>query len=351
MTINPKDYMHSLGSLVIGSRMNRLSELFMNDVKKYYAANEIDFEPRWYGLFNLIANEPEITLAAAAEKLGLTHSAISQIASKMTEKNLIQIKKSQSDERAKCLSLTTEGKKVQKRMEPVWVILRSAVDDILREAGVPLPDLLHKIEQAHGRKSLYERAANQEPLIRPARKVNIIDYVPGNPLHRHAFASLNREWVEKYFVVEQVDEDFFQNPESLTFDLGGTIIFAEVDGELVGTVALVKRDDGFEFSKMAVSPRFQGLGIGRKVAEAMIERAAKMGLQHIRLLSNRMLSPAITLYKSLGFYEIPIKKNLYARSDIAMQLDIKTAKKSKSGGLSNATDGGLKANAKRRKAG
>lgn len=315
--------MNSLGSLVLGSRMNRLSELFMNDVKKYYAANDIDFEPRWYALFNLIASEPEITIATAAERLGLTHSAISQMAAKMARKNIISVKKSASDERAKCLSLTSKGESVGKKMEPVWVILRSAVDDILREAGVPLPDLLLQVEQSYMRKSFYERAANQEPLIRPARVVNIVDYVPGNPLHRHAFASLNREWVEKYFVVEQVDEDFFQNPESITFDLGGTIIFAEVDGELAGTVALVKRDDGYEFSKMAVSPRFQGLGIGRKIAEAMIERSRKMGLPYIRLMSNRKLTPAISLYKSLGFYEIPMQSNLYARSDISMQLDLK----------------------------
>ena len=78
-------------------------------------------------------------------------------------------------------------------------------------------------------------------------------------------------------------------------------------GSVVGTVALKSHAGGvFELTKMAVSNKFQGKKIGRALAEAAIARARSSGAKKIILYSNTMLEPAIALYRSLGFREIPV---------------------------------------------
>lgn len=51
-----------------------------------------------------------------------------------------------------------------------------------------------------------------------------------------------------------------------------------------------------------------------------IEEAQKMGIQKLILYSNRKLKPAIHLYESFGFKEIPVESDVYERADIKMEL-------------------------------
>ena len=53
---------------------------------------------------------------------------------------------------------------------------------------------------------------------------------------------------------------------------------------------------------MFVKPKYQRLGIGRALSEAVIERAKKVGYTHMRLAT--ALERPKALYKSLGFKEI-----------------------------------------------
>jgi GNAT superfamily N-acetyltransferase len=136
------------------------------------------------------------------------------------------------------------------------------------------------------------------------------------------FARLNFEWLEKYFHIEAYDKQVLTNPKVHILDKGGRIFFAIVDNEVAGTVALIKREeDVYELSKMAVTERFQGLRIGQKLMYACIYWAGEMGLTKLFLDSNRKLMPALTLYKKVGFREIPVPKDTpYERCDIRMEL-------------------------------
>ncbi len=75
---------------------------------------------------------------------------------------------------------------------------------------------------------------------------------------------------------------------------------------------------------MGVSPKAQGKGIGKLLAQHIIDQAKQLGAKKIFLESNRKLSPAISLYKKLGFKEIPNISSPYARSDIQMELTFAT---------------------------
>lgn len=147
--------------------------------------------------------------------------------------------------------------------------------------------------------------------------VTILDYTS---LYQPWFEKLNRHWIEKYFWMEPIDVAVLKDPESYIIEKGGAIIMASVDEEIAGTVALKFVEKGvYEFTKMAVDEKFQGQKIGLALAEAAIEKAKSFGAKKIILYSNTKLIPAISLYRRLGFVEVPVD-GPYKRSDIKMQL-------------------------------
>jgi len=151
----------------------------------------------------------------------------------------------------------------------------------------------------------------------------------GTPAHIKAFGDLNREWLEEFFVVEPIDEKMFADPQGYIIDKGGEILFARVDGEILGVIALFKLEEEgvYELSKMGVTARARGLGIGRKLGEALIALARKKGARKLYIASNRKLTQAITLYKHLGFVETEKSSDpRYQRADITLELPLKVAR-------------------------
>ena len=138
------------------------------------------------------------------------------------------------------------------------------------------------------------------------------------------FASLNYQWIESEFSVEQHDREILDDPRKWVIEPGGQIFFALVDGTAAGTVALIPSADGvFELTKMAVSPEFRGQGIGDRLMEKCVKFAAETGAKSIWLESHTKLAPALSLYRKFDFVETPPDPNsLYQRADIRMELAI-----------------------------
>ncbi len=150
--------------------------------------------------------------------------------------------------------------------------------------------------------------------------------VPFSNIYKNAFSTLNEEWITKYFEMEPMDLKVLYHPKEYILDKGGYIAIALLDGEPVGVCALVPCPyDGFDFelSKMGVSPKAQGKGIGKLLAQHIITKAKLMGAKKIFLESSRKLVPAISLYKKMGFVEIDKIPSPYSRSDIQMELILK----------------------------
>lgn len=136
------------------------------------------------------------------------------------------------------------------------------------------------------------------------------------------FKDLNIAWLEKYFWVEPHDEEVLGKPEKYIIESGGQIFLVKEGDDIIGTVALMKIEDGiFELTKMAVTPAAQGKSIGQKLMVHTLEYARRQGWKKLIIYSNRKLENAIHIYRKYGFKEIPIEgNNPYARGDIKMEL-------------------------------
>ena len=90
----------------------------------------------------------------------------------------------------------------------------------------------------------------------------------------------------------------------------GALMLARVDGQAAGSVGLrmLKRDADLgiicELKRLFVRDQYRGLGLGRKLTEAIAEKGRSKGYAAMRLDTVRTMTEAIALYRSLGFSEI-----------------------------------------------
>lgn len=151
--------------------------------------------------------------------------------------------------------------------------------------------------------------------------IRIVAYAPE---HRAAFRDLNLEWIGAFFEVEPEDRKVLGDPETHVLAPGGAILMA-LDGDAaVGTGALMPTGPGeFKLAKVAVTPGAQGRGIGRRLCVALVELARARGADRVQLVSHRSLAPALALYRSLGFREVPLGPVAYKRANIRMELNLR----------------------------
>lgn len=139
-----------------------------------------------------------------------------------------------------------------------------------------------------------------------------------------AFYQLNEAWITSIFRMEEKDREVLEHPVEKILAPGGLILMAFSGGRAVGCGALLAMPEGgYEVAKMAVDESMRGLGIGRQILCALIERARTLRARRLYLETNHVLANAIHLYESCGFAHLPperVKPSPYKRSDISMEM-------------------------------
>lgn len=101
----------------------------------------------------------------------------------------------------------------------------------------------------------------------------------------------------------------------------GALLLARdnVTGEAIGCVGLraMGADAVCEMKRLYVDPKARGLGLGKALAEAVIEEARELGHRAMRLDTLPDMTSARALYKALGFaeiapyYDTPVKGTIF----------------------------------------
>jgi DNA-binding MarR family transcriptional regulator len=108
------------GFLMLGSRLKRLGDRALAEVREVYKAAGVDFEISWFPVFYVLQERGTCSIQEISENLEVSHSAISQLVSGLEKKGLIQLQTAEDDQRKKEIHLTDLGKRLMTEVTPIW---------------------------------------------------------------------------------------------------------------------------------------------------------------------------------------------------------------------------------------
>ena len=118
-------------------------------------------------------------------------------------------------------------------------------------------------------------------------------------VHAIENATFARPWKRDDFVKE------------MTKNACARYLVAEVDSRIVGFAGAWIVLDEAHVTNIAVAADCRGRGIGRKLTEALMQYAANLGVVYATLEVRRSNAVAQSLYKSLGFEYVGVRKRYY----------------------------------------
>lgn len=135
---------------------------------------------------------------------------------------------------------------------------------------------------------------------------------PLQPVELEAARTIIREYAAR-LGVDLCFQGFEQEMATLPGeyrDPAGALLLAYVDGAVAGCGAFrplpdVDYPDACEMKRLYVRPAFRRFGLGRFLAQALMDRAAQAGYSTMLLDTLDDMEAARSLYETLGFVEVP----------------------------------------------
>ncbi len=238
-----------------------------------------------------LSRRDKLTASDLVTDLGLDHGYLSRILSRFEKQGLIARARSKDDARQSHLSLTAKGRKA---FAPLDKRSHEQVKTLLQKLSPAeqkrVTDAMHTIENLIGDKP-------EKP------KVTFRTHRPGD-----------MGWVvAQHGIVYPSEYGWNSHIEAITADIVSTFLktydpkrehcwIAEMDGEIVGCVFLVRETDKVaRLRLLMVGSQARGLGIGKRLVEECIAFARKAGYRRITLWTHAVLKAARGIYQATGF--------------------------------------------------
>ncbi|MBX3575755.1 MAG: MarR family transcriptional regulator [Rhizobiaceae bacterium] len=221
------------------------------------------------------------------ERLSLDSGYCSRMLKALEKQGLVKVRQSAADRRRREASLTAKG-----RAE--WSAYDRLSDDLARSMLAPLTE--------QQRTRLIDAMATVETLI-AAGSVTFTAEAPDSADARFC--------IEAYFaeLAERFEEGFDVALSNASGDPGmappgGTFLVARLAGRPVacGGVKTVGPRTG-EIKRMWVARDARGLGIARRLLDALETEARALGMTRVVLDTNRALTEAHAMYRKAGYHE------------------------------------------------
>ncbi|MDQ0219325.1 GNAT family N-acetyltransferase [Peribacillus cavernae] len=230
------------------------------------------------------------TATEVRETLGIDRGYMSRIVQRFEEEKIVIKKQSTDDKRQYLLYLTDYGKEV----------FNGLVENANREVGkmiqaISKRDLSKLITSMETVESIFskEHSSQSELSIRSFRSgdVGYVAHLHGK-LYEKTY-KFGRMF--EYYVMKGLTE-FMINTD------GGDLWVAEVNGKIVGSIAITKSNDTVaQLRWFVLDENYQGLGIGKKLMETAIHFCKKQSYQQVFLWTVSILDTARYLYQKYNF--------------------------------------------------
>ena len=85
------EYIAQLGLIALGSRMRAVSDRLYATADEVYRHSGLEIQGRWLPLLRILHDRGPLTVGEIAEAIGQTHSAVSQLADKLTDQGWLDV--------------------------------------------------------------------------------------------------------------------------------------------------------------------------------------------------------------------------------------------------------------------
>ena len=135
--------------------------------------------------------------------------------------------------------------------------------------------------------------------------VRIVD--ASTPAEYDAARSLFREYSDRLNVslCFQGFEQELTTLETMYAPPSGALLLIDGEGTFRGCVALRALGEHAEMKRLYVRPELRGQGWGRRLAEAIVDRARALGYRRLYLDTLPAMTEARALYRDMGFTDTP----------------------------------------------
>ncbi len=239
-----------------------------------------------------LAQHETTTATELGQVLGLDAGYLSRILRKFTNQGLLQKQPSPTDGRQSLLRLSGQGQAAFAALNE-----RSHAD-FERLLGTLSAEDQHRLVaamQTVERLLVAQPAQNVPYMLRPHQPGDM-----GWVVHRHGVLYAQEYgWDEQFeALVATIVAEFIQH-----FDPKHERCWmVEMDGEIVGSVFLVKKSDTVaKLRLLLIEPHARGLGIGKRLVDECIRFARQAGYSTITLWTNNVLVAARRIYQHAGF--------------------------------------------------
>lgn len=222
-------------------------------------------------------------------QLDLDSGYLSRLLRSLEAEGLVALEADPGDRRVRTVRLTRKGRAERK-------LLDRRSDDLAWSLLEPL--------SASQRARMVEAMTTVERLL-TASLVTIDVEEPTTPAAQYCirayFAELDRRFSTGFDPARSIPADAHELTEP-----AGLLLLARLRDEPVGCGALKFHGAApAELKRMWVAPSARGLGVGRRILDALEDHARRRGVRVLRLETNESLVEAIALYRSAGYREVP----------------------------------------------
>jgi DNA-binding MarR family transcriptional regulator/GNAT superfamily N-acetyltransferase len=239
-----------------------------------------------------LAHHEQTTAGALGDELGLDAGYLSRILQGFKKRGLIDTQPDEADRRQRMLRLTQAGQDAFAVLNArSYSQIEAMVNQLAPDDQQRLVAAMRSIEDLLGAQP--ESAVPY--ILRPHQPGDI-----GWVVHRHGLLYAAEYGWDEHFealvasVVAQFIQDYDPKRERCWI--------AEMNGEIVGSVFLVKQSDSVaKLRLLLVEPKARGLGIGTRLVGECIRLARQLGYTTLTLWTNSVLLAARQIYVQAGF--------------------------------------------------
>ena len=117
--------------------------------------------------------------------------------------------------------------------------------------------------------------------------------------------------------VAKIEQECFSQPWSekaleILLSDNAVAVVAVLDGEAVAYAGMTSVLDEGQITNVATLPSYRRRGFSRAVLEELVARAKAKGISSIFLEARVSNAPALSLYESLGFCRIGMRRRFYS---------------------------------------